>query len=218
MLNKPSEPPLSDGCSIAFGICTTAPNQNHIALIYRNADSQLMLLHHAWHNNTVHEPWNGGYFTCGFSHLDVELQETFADWAANVSARLPHTKTPYGVFYRLKDTDGQTINEPDDLAGLSCATYLLELFEGFDLPLLQIASWPMSRPGDYAWLRKIMKWMRGTVPRSQWMAHFRYRHKLRRYRPEEIAGAAFHFSGSPLHFDVVSPAGEFVLAAMREAT
>lgn len=174
-----------------------------------------MLLHHAWHNKTINEPWNGRYFTCPFSKIDIELQETFADWAADVSSRITREHIPYGVFYRTRDADGGMLNDANDLTGLSCATFLLELFNAFNLPLLQLESWPQSRSGDYSWLRKIMKMMREYVPESQFFAHFRHRHKLRRYRPEEVAGTASHFAGAPLHFDVVGPAGQAVLSAMK---
>lgn len=177
-----------------------------------------MLLHHGWHMDTRHHEWDGDYFTIGFLHLDLELQETFADWAADVSKRIADKPLPYGVFYNLQENFngiGEYIDREDG-AGHTCATFLLDLFASGFLPLVDLKSWPTSRPGDLSWLRGILRDLRQYVGVDHWLAQVSHRHKMRRYRPEEVASVAFDFSGTPLTFEVVEPRSKKLLLEMKK--
>jgi len=206
--------------SVAFAIVgsaiTNSRHQKHVALIYRAENSNMMLLHLGWHRKLYHEKWKGLYHWSEFGGVDRELQETFADWAVIVAEADPGVPIPYSLIFRQGrhfDSKGNFIPEKDG-SGLTCATFLLALFSDFDLPLLDVSSWPRSRPGDFTWMRKILKALRDQIgerlPAWDWIEQVRRRHTLKRFRPEEVFATAALFSGEPLDFTVVEPAGAAV--------
>lgn len=201
--------------AIAGSIVTRDTNQKHIALIYRANNFKVMLLHLGWHHQLCHHEWDEKYHWLEFNGLDRELQETFADWAVMVANASPGTPIPYSVIFRPDknfDQNGHFINLNDG-SGLTCATFLLALFNDYNLPLINISDWPESRENDLKWLRKILKMLRNTVvksenmPKWEWLEQFRHRHRLKRFRPEEVFATAELFSGEPLSFSVLEKAG-----------
>jgi hypothetical protein len=180
-----------------------------------------MLLHLGWHHKLDHEPWNGMYHWLEFGGLDRELQETFADWAVLVADASPGIPIPYSIIFRPGknfDIQGRFIHQ-DDGSGLTCATFLLALFSDYDLPLIDVSTWPEYRSGDLTWVRKILKALRKQIqlkrlPAWDWIEQAKRRHKLRRFRPEEVFATASLFSGEPLDFSVVEPAGATVNSAV----
>lgn len=205
--------------SIAFAIAgkvvTGDPYQKHIGLVYKAHNSKIMLLHLGWHHDLRHHEWRGKYYWLELDGIDKELQETFADWAVLVANASPGIPIPYSVIFRPDknfDQNGQFINSIDG-SGLTCATFLLALFSDFNLPLIDIYDWPEARKDDLSWVRKILSFLRNTVvksqkmPKKEWFKQFQYRHRLKRFRPEEVFATAALFSGEPLKFSVVEDAG-----------
>lgn len=223
--NRPDELPEAMTESIAFAIAGSAitgdRRQKHVALIYRADNTRLMLLHLGWHRKLYHEQWNSEYYWLEFGGLDRELQETFADWAVLVADASPGTPIPYSIIFhpgRNFDVDGRFIYQNDG-SGLTCATFLLALFSDYGIPLIDISGWPESRDGDLTWVRKILKMLRKQIelkllPSWDWVEQAKRRHKLRRFRPEEVFATAALFSGEPLSFSDVEPAGMAVIAAV----
>lgn len=204
--------------AIAGSIVTRDVRQKHIGLIYRNQDSKIMLLHLAWHHKLIKEEWDGKYHWLELKGLDRELQETFADWAEIVSNAGEETPIPYSVIFRSNknfDPTGRFIDLKDG-SGLTCATFILSLFNDFNLPLIDSFNWPESRKGDLTWLRRILKYLKinevlnNTMSKSVWYEQFKQRHRLKRFRPEEVFATASLFSGNPLSFHIVENAGSIV--------
>jgi hypothetical protein len=222
---KPNEMPSAMVGSIAFAIkIVPQSTQNHVGLIYRSHNSKIMLLHLAWHYDLRHQEWDGTYYWLELSGLETELQETFADWAVLVADATPGTPIPYSVIFRVDrnfDQGGQFINLNDG-SGLTCATFLLALFNDFNLPLIDISTWPKARKGDFVWLRRILRFLRHTVLKDQkmpawvWLEQFKQRHQLKRFRPEEVFATAGLFAGEPLKFTEVEIAGHNINAALKE--
>jgi hypothetical protein len=215
---QPNEMPGGMVESLAFAIAgfsvTRDRRQRHVALAYRSGNSKVLLLHLGWHHNLHHSEWNGLYHWLEVVGLDRELQETFADWAALVSEASPGIPIPYSVIFRPGrnfDVNGCFINKGDG-SGLTCATFILALFSDYDLPLIDVSTWPISRSGDLTWLRKILHLLRRQVelklmPEWDWLEQAKRRHQLRRFRPEEVFATAALYSGEPLKFSIVQDAG-----------
>jgi hypothetical protein len=215
---QPDEMPEAMAESIAFAIAGSAvtrdTQQKHIALAYRADNSKVMLLHLGWHQALYHHEWHGKYQWLEVRGLDRELQETFADWAVLVAEASPGTPIPYSIIFHPGqnfDVRGHFINQNDG-SGLTCATFLLALFSDYNLPLIDIDSWPESRNGDLKWVRKILKKLRDEVlynrlPPWAWIEQAKRRHMLKRFRPEEVFVTAAMYSGEPLKFSVVESAG-----------
>ncbi|MBI2725016.1 MAG: hypothetical protein HYX42_02080 [Polaromonas sp.] len=216
-LQLPTSTPLDTHSSIAIGIAgsnvTGDKKQKHVAFIHQNPLPNPWLLHLAWHRRLFHHPWDGQYYWIGLSRIDSEVQEEFSDWARIVAGRSKDLEIPYSVFFVPDgnfDVDGQFIDRGDG-SGLTCATFILAMFADYGLPLLRIDSWPKSRPGDFSWMRKILKALRPVLTRSEFLSQIARRHELKRFRPEEVVAAASIFEGVPLEFDEVVPVSKVVL-------
>ena len=212
----PDEMPQAMTESIAFAIAgsnvTGDTKQKHVGLVYRAHNSKIMLLHLGWHHQLHHHEWDKKYHWLELNGLELELQETFADWAVMVANASPGTPIPYSVNFRQDrnfDQKGHFINLNDG-SGLTCATFLLALFSDYELPLIDISDWPESRKGDLAWLRRILKKLRRHVPKWDWLEQVKHRHRLKRFRPEEVFATAALFSGEPLNYSVIEEAGSKV--------
>lgn len=224
----PNEMPQAMTESIAFAIAgsivTQDTRQKHVGLVYRAHNSKIMLLHLGWHHKLYHVEWDGKYHWLELSGLDRELQETFADWAVMVANASPGTPIPYSVIFRPDrnfDQNGYFINLHDG-SGLTCATFLLALFGDYNLPLIDISDWPESRKGDLTWLRRIFNSLRKYEVQKnrmsvwEWLEQVKQRHRLKRFRPEEVFATAGLFSGEPLNFSVVESAGSKVNATIPD--
>lgn len=90
--------------------------------------------------------------------------------------------------------------------GLTCATFILAVFEAAGISLIKYDTWPENRPSDFEWQKQIITALRRT--RSATPEHIKAVEGdvgSARYRPEEVAGAA---TANPLPAD-------FPLAAER---
>ncbi len=218
MLQPPSSTPVANQSSIAIGIAGSCisgnKNQKHVTLIYRNPEGYPWLLHLASHMLLKHEKWNGSYHWIEFSGLDVEVEESFADWAVMVASAELSTPIPYSVVLspdRNFATDGHYIDRKDG-SGLTCATFLVALFSDFGLPLVNQLSWPKSRPGDAQWALKILEMLRARFTLPHYLEQLRQVYVLKRFRPEEVSVTGALYKGEPLHFDVVDPVAQQCLA------
>lgn len=222
----PDEMPQAMTESIAFviaGSCVTRDvRQKHVGLAYRDGNSNVRLLHLGWHRMLFHEGWPGKYHWLELAGLDRELQETFADWAVIVAGAHLESPIPYSIIFRAGrnfDPQGHFIDLGDG-SGLTCATFILALFGDFGLPLVDVSSWPVSRNGDFSWLRKILRnlkvydVLKDKMPAWIWLEQARRRHSVKRFRPEEVFATAALYFGEPLHFSVVEPAGAAVNSAV----
>lgn len=176
-----------------------------------------MLLHHAWHRDTRNHEWDGKYYSAQFKNLDIELQETLADWAVDVAGRLTDNAIPYGVFYNLKanfGSDGKYIDR-GDANGHTCATFLLDIFCSYGLPLLDLWSWPQDREGDRQWIQKMLGYMVDHNVLTPAEAGAQYFSKIRRFRPEEVAAAATLYVDAPLNFEAVQEHSQAIADQIR---
>lgn len=220
-LKRPDEMPQAMAESIAFAI-NGDRRQRHVGMVYRSHNAKTMLLHLGWHRVLHHHEWDGDYHWMELSGLDRELQETLADFAVFVADAHPGSPIPYSIIFRegkYFDANGLFINMNDG-SGLTCATFLLAIFSDFGLPLIDVSGWPASRKGDFTWLRKILhnlkiyEVLKNRMPAWEWLEQVRNRHHLKRFKPEEVFATADLFSGEPLPFSDVEPAGIAVSEAL----
>ena len=213
ILTPPSVPPFEGNSAISIAIAgkhvTGVRNQRHIGLLYKSITGRPLLLHLGWHHQLYHEEWNNKYHRTDVTQLDLELQETFADWVSIVASNESNREIPYSVIfspYPKFDETGKYIDRKDG-SGLTCATFVLAAFEAFKIPLIDSDSWPKRRAGDFTWIRKILGKLRQYITQYEFLEQFRRRHELKRFRPEDVAAAAFVFDGLPVLFEQASEIG-----------
>jgi hypothetical protein len=97
--------------------------------------------------------------------------------------------------------------------GLTCATFVLAIFDAARLPLVDYSSWPTHRPGDAEWQQKVISMLRGRVSHAHISAMERDVGGAR-YRPEEIAGAAT-VSPLPSAFSIAEARANAILVILN---
>ena len=226
MLKAPDEPPFQGRNSLAIAIAgcsvTCDVRQRHVAFLYRNSTNSPFLLHLGWHHIVTYEPWPArDYSWLELSGLDPELQELFVDWVEIIAvwSKNGTHPIPYSAFFRPTgnfDSKGHFIDQHDG-TGLTCATFILAMFADYELPLIDVSTWP-KRAQDFAWLLRIFRrlkryfknkgWLDAGVPtanllRADLLRQFFRRRELKRFRPEEVISAGSIFKGAPLPFNNV---------------
>ena len=96
--------------------------------------------------------------------------------------------------------------------GLTCATFVLAVFQAQRLDIAQLDDW-QPRASDLAWKRKVIEALRARAPEQ---ASYLEANDLEcvRYRPEEVAGAAA--SGKyPAGFQDAADLGNRILDVLK---
>lgn len=123
-------------------------------------------------------------------------------YANNNASGIPYAVNyfPYNVYF---DSDGLFVEDVPG-AGLTCATFILELMKNMSHDLIVADDWPV-RSEDDGWrdfiLGHLVKMLKGEDYAVQ------VANKTARYRPEEVAAAAALYKKQKLDFLTVSPVG-----------
>lgn len=180
--NKPFDPHELLGVAIS----SIHQNQRHVGLIYSDDNNQPQLCHLAWHHKLKDEPLPPQYLW-GVSGLD-QFNKPFM--AAYVSLlKQNSTPVPYGIDYAdysglYFDDQGNYIEQPIG-RGLTCATFILAVFNRKGFNLLQTATWP-QRQDDVNWQNQIISTLSNQAT-SEHVEAMKQNIGAIRFRPEEVA-------------------------------
>lgn len=133
---------------------------------------------------------------------------------------------PYGVRYEganFERTTGELRLLSPTGHGLTCATFVLALFETIDLELLQLDTW-QEREDDSRWHGVIVDAIRQCVQRSNSTTEDRAHPGLvadeapcARFRPEEVVAGILRIESLPVSFDVAEPLGVAIVGRLPPA-
>lgn len=159
-IHHPDTSPYENLASV--GVAVGIPDvqqqsQHHIGLIYRTEPTQpVHFLHLAWHCLLRHEspPTHG--FVWVESSLDPVNQTLLAAYCRLIVECHESGQIPYGIAYEGDYFDPATgawlrgsVGE-----GLTCATFVMALYEALGLPLVAQETWP-HRDSDVQWQETI---------------------------------------------------------------
>ncbi|MCR4318522.1 MAG: hypothetical protein NUW37_19440 [Planctomycetes bacterium] len=204
---------------LAIAISEPIPGQRHVGILHRYPDEgELKMLHLQGHHKLSEEiptPDSKALI----SSIDEERLVQIAAkcrriWRANENGKIPYGfSLPTGCFDRvtLKFLIGES------KLGLTCASFVLAVFESAGFPLVDYNSWPTNREDDQNWRGAILYILSRdkNVPRSHIDAISSDVGKLVRFRPEEVAGA-FTSASHPAPFEVAEPRSREVLALVTQ--
>ncbi len=185
------------------------PNQRHIGLLYRDINSDaIVLLHLAFHLDLrCHIPMNGLWVDPDFDLPRLRQVAAISRqvWAKNGK------RVPFGISRPNDCFDHETYEfliQPSR-HGLTCATFVLAMFLEAGLEIVEYDSWP-SRPEDVAWQEEILAKLRSRQADPDHVAAVEQDIGCIRVRPEEVAGAAA-LSPHPVNFQRTEPIAEDIL-------
>jgi hypothetical protein len=98
--------------------------------------------------------------------------------------------------------------------GLTCASFVLAVFQAAGLSLADYATWPADRPGDRQWQEKIVQLLEGRADQDH-VEHVRREVGAVRYRPEEVA-AAMALAPPPATFQQAEELGRQIIERINE--
>lgn len=133
-------------------------------------------------------------------------------WLDKNENKIPYSVAhPGGVVFR---DDIWVGDEPGQ--GLTCATFVIELFNELAIPFLDIRTWK-KRPGDDEWAQKILSWIGPSMSQEHVAAQQVRIGQTVRVRPTDVAAAGLLVSQAmeaALTFDQVAPTSESVEAKL----
>lgn len=190
------------------------PQQRHVGIIYREGGRPPRMCHLAWHFRLQDEDLPAGYLWGG-SGLDAANK---AYMAAYVSL-LPQNAAvvPYGIQATEPcfDDAGRYVEQPIGY-GLTCATFILNVFARRGLDLLQTDPWP-ARPDDAVWQRQIIDALEAHGASAEHIKAMREHVGAPRFRPEEVAAGGIA-EDTPLTFEEAVALAEEILRDLQPAT
>lgn len=126
--------------------------------------------------------------------------------------------SPIGVFdektkkFLLGPTQG----------GLTCASFVLAVFENAQLPLVEYSGWPPPDTEDYTWQESVLNGLRRLRSRHPHLVSQEHIDCVQkdvgnsvRYRPEQVAAAAAMREMRPVKYRYASTLGEQVVKMLR---
>ena len=202
----------------------------HVALVFKVDDKdEPTLCHLLWHQWIVSEPASDKHpwIQCA---LGSSTRRVIAGYCKSIAARIKQDKPKINFGFdgplRCFNKDGRYIPLKDG-EGLTCATFVLEIFANRGVNLLNLQQWPADRPEDKAWQLAIIEELgrtRATLMQKGRTAeadavgrHINALEKKQgatRCRPEEVAAGVQNVP-TPMAFADAEPLGQALLAELQ---
>jgi hypothetical protein len=180
----------------------------HIGILYRVSENDpTRLLHLGWHKKLRSSRVTSDYVCwvrpgIGSDRGDAVAALCRRIWKQNRKRQLTYGLSCPNQFF---DTGGNQLKVPAKV-GLTCASFVLAVFETAGLPLVRYETWPVANTADIRWQKAVHKALEADqrVDRAHTRAFAREIGNMR-YRPLHVAAASAsdeipttHFSASKL--------------------
>jgi len=147
--------PIEDIEFAAIAISAVSPTQRHIGLLHRDSSS-VLLLHLAWHHDLRNHSPGPNYIWISprvpsrrLRHVAAKCRQV---WRANPDG-IPYAFSPPNDCFDANT--GAYLLGPTG-HGLTCASFVLAVFESVGLRLVDQETWPANRAGDEEWKQWVL--------------------------------------------------------------
>lgn len=205
-----------DGVGVAIARPDSRYEQQHIGLLFIDADGQPKFLHLAWHYQLNKDSPDDNYLWLDTA-LDSINKVHLATFCASIFESNPNG-IPYGVCI-----DGASFSEEgffiaeEKYAGMTCATFVINVFHSQGFLIIDSEKWAV-RENDIIWQEKILEILDKHLKDKDYIDAQKQRIKqgdVARFRPEEVAIAAA-LSNAPHGLDTLEePAKELLNAIIK---
>lgn len=204
---------------LGIAIRIVSDDQLHTGIVYSNSRNQLHFLDLAWHYIMRDRPLPDNYLAYG-SALDVLNQTHMATFCQLVVESNPDG-IPYGIC--IEGTgfarDG-TFTQEENFAGLTCATFVIQMFYSQGFKIIDIENWP-QREDDEAWQTHIIEQLNTHIQARQEegaQIHYqkdRIQEGAARFRPDEVCAAVI-LPNPPHSAELLEVPAELIVEQVRE--
>lgn len=168
-------------------------HEEHIGLLYRvTVQAPALLLHMPWHNKLRSESPAAHYVLWVDPSIPKERARVVAAFCRRIWKTNEANGLPYGLSQpnRFFDHTGGVLKGPAKV-GLTCATFVLAVFDAAGLTLVRYETWPKPTANDIKRQEDLATQLEMDEQVSREHARvFRSEVGNIRYRPFEVAGAA----------------------------
>jgi hypothetical protein len=185
----------------------------HAGIVFRPSDGIGAVVHLAWHCQLECDP------PSGWAHVvpDLDPVDLIVIAAHCVTLRDVRPEVPYGLAFENSsfDEDGKFVSGPGE-SGLTCATFVLAVFDWARVRLLDQPSW-QTRPEDVTIQQRLAGYLKKTAnARPEHVAAVEAEVGCVRFRSEEAA-AASAMKERPIAFERAAHAGLEVVSAFEQS-
>jgi len=181
-------------------------NGSHIGILYRINNGDARLLHLGWHHWLLDdESIRDGYAWAACEGFSEDEGRDFASWLQKIY-KLNNGRIPYGINYwpgAHFDENGVFTPSRNGL-GLTCATFVMSLFEAHSYPIINTGSWE-KREDDQQWFQDVIERLKDpsqtpAASPEHIDAQINSMGSAVRFRPLEVAAAASIYDIDPIEF------------------
>lgn len=205
------------GAEFVAVVVSGSEEQRHAGLFYcLGGEEEVCFLHLGFHYQLRREIPKEHHCWLKLTGFDAIERQSLATWIDAIWKENGN-RVPYGINYSNSkhfNNKGAFIAADDD-GGLTCATFLLALFQDYGFPVIDTAT-SYRRDNDVEWQKKIIDCLSGFAPKDYIESQKEFLGIAARYRPEEVAGSVSALIDEPLDFDTAINLGAIVLTKMGE--
>jgi len=207
--------PFADIRHVAVAIAAVRNGQQHVGIL-RQAEviDEVKLGHSAWHNQLKDSQPKDCYLWFDPPIPTRRARQVAARCRQILRANergIPYAFSPPNDCFDLRT--GDFLLGPLRV-GLTCASFVLAVFDAAGLRLAEYSSWPERRTGDAEWQQFIIEQLEESGAGAEHVDLVRKEIGAIRYRPEDVAGCAAS-DQLPCPFSVAEPMSRVVLNQLR---
>ncbi len=200
---------------VGIAICAIDSSHRHIGILHRSDTShELKLFELAMHCDLRNDSLVGEYLILR-PGLDPDRLEQLAARCRQIWRKNKRAGIPYGFSLPIccfSKESAEYLQGPTQF-GLTCATFVLAVFDDVGIRLVNFVDWPIDRPGDREWQQSMLALLRKRNAPTDHINRVATDVGVARFRPEEVAGASKE-SSYPVSFAVASGRAEEILVQL----
>lgn len=207
--------PFADIRYVAVAIAVVRDGQQHVGVLHKeDVLNEVKLGHLAWHNQLKESQPRDCYLWVDPPIPTRRARQVAARCRqilrANVRG-IPYAFSPPSDCFDVET--GSFLLGPSRV-GLTCATFVLAVFDAAGLRLAEYNTWPQQRAGDAEWQQFIIEQLEESGGSAEHVALVRKEIGAVRHRPEDVAGCAAS-DQLPCPFKIAEPLSLDILNQLR---
>lgn len=190
--------------------------QQHVGIIHMDdSTSEVCMLHLAWHHDLRNSNPKTSYAWIAPPIHKLRARQVAAFcrkvYRSNSHSGIPYAFSPASDCFDVQS--GAFMLGPHRI-GLTCASFVLGVFDSTGLPLIHYDEWPPSRSGDEDWQQSIIQELEKDGASTEHIRAVKSEVGSVRYRPADVAGAGAADS-LPAHYSEVERLAPEILSILR---
>jgi hypothetical protein len=200
---------------VAIAIAIVHSGQQHTGILHKEEVSdEARLAHLAWHNQLKNGQPKDDYLWVDPPIPQRRARQVAARCRQILRANyrgIPYAFSPPNDCFDLET--GSLLLGPSRV-GLTCASFVLAVFDSAGIRLADYDTWPRQRAGDFEWQKHVIEQLQEDGASPEHIALVKDEMGATRYRPEEVAACAAA-NQVPCPFSVADPLSQKVLEALE---